>query len=61
MKFEKFFLLLLIMNTLLTISCQKDTTSTPITSNEYVVFAWNNLGMHCLNPSYNELVILAAL
>lgn len=25
---------------------------------EYVVFAWNDLGMHCLNPSYNELVIL---
>jgi len=28
------------------------------TAGEYVVFAWNDLGMHCLNPSYDELVIL---
>jgi hypothetical protein len=56
---SKFLLLLLIMSTLFIISCQKDnTTTTPITSNEYVVFAWNNLGMHCLNPTYDELVIL---
>jgi hypothetical protein len=56
---SKFFLLLLITSTLFIISCQKDnTTTTPITSNEYVVFAWNNLGMHCLNPTYDELVIL---
>jgi hypothetical protein len=27
-------------------------------SNTYVVFAWNDLGMHCLNPSYDKLVIL---
>jgi len=25
---------------------------------EYVVFAWNDLGMHCLNPTYDEAVIL---
>lgn len=25
---------------------------------QYVVFAWNDLGMHCLNPSYDEMVIL---
>ena len=25
---------------------------------EYVVFAWNDLGMHCLNPNYNKAVIL---
>ncbi len=24
----------------------------------YVVFAWNDLGMHCLNPSYDKMVIL---
>lgn len=24
----------------------------------YVVFAWNDLGMHCLNPTYDEAVIL---
>jgi hypothetical protein len=27
-------------------------------SNTYVVFAWNDLGMHCLNPTYDKLVIL---
>ncbi len=25
---------------------------------DYVVVAWNDLGMHCLNPTYDELVIL---
>lgn len=25
---------------------------------QYVVFAWNDLGMHCLNPSYDTAVIL---
>jgi len=39
------------------ISCSKNTT-TPGTSSEYSVFAWNDLGMHCLNPSYDKLVIL---
>ncbi len=24
----------------------------------YVVFAWNDLGMHCLNPTYDQAVIL---
>ncbi len=28
------------------------------TSAQYVVFAWNDLGMHCLNPSYDTAVIL---
>jgi len=30
----------------------------PANSMEYVVFAWNDLGMHCLNPTYDEAVIL---
>lgn len=41
------------------------TASTSSTSNvvlggtsSYVVFAWNDLGMHCLNPTYDKLVIL---
>jgi hypothetical protein len=41
------------------------TASTTSTSNvvlggtsSYVVFAWNDLGMHCLNPTYDKLVIL---
>lgn len=29
-----------------------------IAAGEYAVFAWNDLGMHCLNPTYDALVIL---
>jgi hypothetical protein len=39
-------------------SCHKDENNSPIPNSEYVVFAWNDLGMHCLNPTYDELVIL---
>ena len=28
------------------------------TSGDYVVLAWNDLGMHCLNPTYDRLIIL---
>lgn len=40
-------------------SCKKGLSppNTGITG-EYSVFAWNDLGMHCLNPSYDKLVIL---
>ncbi|HEY4743458.1 MAG TPA: cytochrome c, partial [Desulfuromonadaceae bacterium] len=32
---------------------------TPAKNNaKYVVFAWNDLGMHCANPSYDSAVIL---
>ncbi len=31
---------------------------TPGSTGDYSVFAWNDLGMHCLNPSYDKLVIL---
>jgi hypothetical protein len=27
-------------------------------TSQYVVFAWNDLGMHCLNPTYDQAVIL---
>jgi hypothetical protein len=47
----------LIAAILIVISCQKDNTG-PSTTKDYAVFAWNNLGMHCLNPTYDELVIL---
>jgi uncharacterized Zn-binding protein involved in type VI secretion len=30
----------------------------PANDAEYVVFAWNDLGMHCLNPTYDEAVLL---
>lgn len=38
-------------------SGQKDNNS-PAFAQDYVVFAWNDLGMHCLNPSYDKAVIL---
>lgn len=28
------------------------------TASQYVVFAWNDLGMHCLNPTYDTAVLL---
>ena len=56
MKANLFFSLLMTVM-LVFISCQKDNT-VPGTNGEYVVFAWNDLGMHCLNPTYDELVIL---
>ncbi len=30
----------------------------PAASSSYIVVAWNDLGMHCLNPSYDTAVIL---
>ena len=41
-------------------SCKKDQNSITPTgiSGDYSVFAWNDLGMHCLNPTYDKLVIL---
>jgi Cytochrome c3 len=30
----------------------------PASNMTYVAFAWNDLGMHCLNPTYNQAVIL---
>ena len=30
----------------------------PSTGGDYVIFAWNDLGMHCLNPTYDTAVIL---
>jgi len=35
-----------------------DGGSIPATSSQYVVFAWNDLGMHCLNPTYDTAVVL---
>jgi hypothetical protein len=56
----KFFFLLMIVGLFFAVSCEKETNSSniPATSSDYVVFAWNTLGMHCLNPTYDELVIL---
>ena len=35
-----------------------ETTPGALVGTSYVVFAWNDLGMHCLNPSYDTAVIL---
>ena len=40
------------------VSCTKTNNPSPDTNGAYSVFAWNDLGMHCLNPSYDKLVIL---
>lgn len=46
----------------LSVSCSKNKSVTGSdnvpSSGEYVVFVWNDLGMHCLNPTYDEAVIL---
>jgi hypothetical protein len=40
--------------------CEKDEGggSTVNVTGDYSVFAWNDLGMHCLNPTYDKAVIL---
>lgn len=42
------------------LGCKGESTSgAPVqTTARHVVLAWNDLGMHCLNPSYDTLVIL---
>jgi len=35
-----------------------DPTGSVTVTGEYSVFAWNDLGMHCLNPTYDKAVIL---
>lgn len=35
-----------------------DNNDTTVTSSAYTLLAWNDLGMHCLNPTYDTLVIL---
>ncbi len=44
-------------------SCSDDGTSpdgggAPLVTGDYIVLAWNDLGMHCLNPTYDQLVVL---
>jgi hypothetical protein len=51
----RLFILIIIASFALLYSCTK--ANNPA-SDEYSVFAWNDLGMHCLNPSYDKLVIL---
>lgn len=57
---KKPILSLILLTTLLITGCNK--MSDPPGANpalkDYVVFAWNDLGMHCLNPDYTKAVIL---
>lgn len=39
-------------------SSEPQANDIPATDADYVVFAWNDLGMHCLNPTYDEAVLL---
>ncbi len=34
------------------------TTASAADRDDYVVLGWNNLGMHCINPSYDTLALL---
>jgi hypothetical protein len=38
----------------------KEASMRPLVSseNDYVVIGWNDLGMHCINPSYKDLALL---
>lgn len=40
------------------IGCLDVNKKSILTSQEYAVLAWNDLGMHCLNPTYDKGVIL---
>ena len=52
----KTYFLLMIISSAVLLSCTKNE---PLPGGAvYSVFAWNDLGMHCLNPSYDKLVIL---
>jgi hypothetical protein len=51
----------LILSSAFICSCSKNNSSSnipPAHNSDYSVFAWNDLGMHCLNPTYDKLVIL---
>jgi hypothetical protein len=37
---------------------EDDDSNGRLTNGDYVVLAWNDLGMHCLNPTYDQLIIL---
>jgi hypothetical protein len=52
------FLLMLMVLSAGLVSCTKTDDGSTDTEGAWSVFAWNDLGMHCLNPSYDELVIL---
>ena len=51
--------LMMVLCASIILSCNKNDNPTPPGgTGDYSVFAWNDLGMHCLNPTYDKLVIL---
>jgi hypothetical protein len=48
----------LLLSFILVSGCKKTNTNPTFYNDQYVVFAWNDLGMHCLNPTYDKAVIL---
>ena len=52
----KILYLLVIFFSIVFPGCEK--SNTPPSGGDYSVFAWNDLGMHCLNPTYDKLVVL---
>jgi len=54
-----FYALILGLYAIVISSCKDSVNSLPTEiTGDYSVFAWNDLGMHCLNPTYDKLVIL---
>jgi hypothetical protein len=53
MKWLCFLLLIIVLA-----GCKSTNTPPPTGSSGYVLLAWNDLGMHCLNPTYDTAVIL---
>jgi hypothetical protein len=50
--------ILVVVESLMLLGCEEMEAKDILTDQEYVVFAWNDLGMHCLNPTYDSAVIL---
>jgi hypothetical protein len=57
MKTRSLLMAIAAMLLLLIAGCKKE-SSTNVSYGSYVVFSWNDLGMHCANPTYDKLVIL---
>ena len=55
---SKLLFILMIILLISFVSCTKTNNPSPDSNGAYSVFAWNDLGMHCLNPTYDKLVIL---
>lgn len=53
-----FLTIVVLLTTVSLSSCVDIHKRSVLTSQEYMVFAWNDLGMHCLNPTYDKAVIL---